>query len=267
MLQREVFPHYRKCVEELNKAYSLFQSMYNDTYVDELCEFRGYVDVDQRNLIQEMKLGYCEIEDVDLLKEFPEDLHLLSKNDNFLLNGRFIIPVYGVNGDLISLIGYYPDKRKYITLATPYFSKRCQFFNFKQAYETSFRDYNGMVILVEGIFDCLSLRSIGLPAIATMGSTVSPIKGELLKLFKKVLAVPDDDPVGRRSLNRYSKFGWKVPYGTTFIRFHGGLYQVGATNLHCKDMDNLVSWYDADDIREMFMDFYDCKEEIIDLKL
>jgi DNA primase len=241
--------------------------MYNDTYVDELCAIRGYVGEEQRNLIKELQLGYCEIEDTEILKEFPEEFHLITKNDNFILNNRFIIPVDSVNGDLCSLIGYYPDTRKYITLSTPYFAKNCQFFNFKQAYEVSYKYYNGLVILVEGIFDCYSLRAIGLPAIATMGSSVSKIKGELLKVFKKVLAVPDDDKTGRDALNRYGKKGWKVPDNTTFIKFHGGLFQVGSQYLHCKDMDNLVSWYDAEDIREMFISLYDCKDDIYDLRL
>ena len=267
MLQKEVFPYYRKYVDELNKVYALFKSMFDDNYVEELMQIRGYFSNEQRSLITEMQLGSCEIEDTSILEGYSGELNLLSKKDNFLLNGRYIIPVESVNGDLVSLIGYYPDFKKYITLSTPFFSKACMFFNFKQAYEVSWRDYNGLVILVEGIFDCLSLRSIGLPAIATMGSSVSSIKGELLKVFKKVLAVPDDDTTGRKALNRYGRYGWKVPYNTTFIRFFGGNFKVGTQYLHCKDMDNLVSWYDAESVRETFISLYDCKEEIYDLDL
>lgn len=267
MLQREVFPTYRKLVKELNEAYEWFKSLYGDNYVNELCAMRGYVGADQKKLITDMKLGMCEIDDIEELQRFSPELGLVTKKENFLLGGRYIIPVESVNGDLVSLIGYYPDYKKYITLATPFFSKECMFFNFKQAYELSWREYNGFVILVEGIFDCLSLRSIGLPAIATMGASVSAIKGELLKVFKKVLAIPDDDTTGRKALNRYSKTGWKVPYNTTFLKFHGGLCDFGETSLHCKDMDNFVSWYEADDVREILLSFYDCKEEITEFRL
>lgn len=267
MLQREVFPTYRRLVKDLNNAYDLFKSMFNDKYVDELCSLRGYVDDNQRNLIREMQLGSCDFDDIEELKQFSPELGLLSKNDNFILGGRYIIPVESIGGDLVSLIGYYPDYKKYITLATPFFSKECMFFNFKQAYELSWKEYNGFVILVEGIFDCLSLRSIGLPCIATMGADVSQIKGELLKLFRKVLAIPDDDTTGRKSLNRYSKTGWKVPFNTTFLKFHGGLCKFGETFLHCKDMDNFVSWYEADDVREILLSYYDSKEDIEEFSL
>ena len=262
MRQNEVFPYYRKCCDELEKQYAYIKSLYNDQYVDELCAMRGYVDEHQRNLIKEMKLGYCQIEDTENLGDMRRELGLVSKKDNFLLNERFIVPVHNVENRIVALIGYLNDTKKYITTPSPYFSKECMFFNFNQAYELSWREYNGFVILVEGIFDCLSLRSIGLPCIATMGASVSKFKCELLKLFKKVLAIPDDDDTGRKALDRYSRTGWQVPYNTTFLKFLGGEVDFGTEKLHCKDMDNFVSWFEPDDVREVLLSFYDSKEDI-----
>ena len=214
-----------------------------------------------------MQLGYCELTDFEELKTFPESFGLISKNDYFILNGRFLIPVEDISGNLISLIGFFPDKRKYITLSTPFFSKEVLFFNFRQAYDLSWKEYDGLVFLVEGIFDCLALRSIGLPAIATMGSTVSKTKGELLKLFKRVLAIPDDDETGKKALNRYSRYGWQVPDNTTFIKFQGGYQVFNGNRLHCKDMDNFVSWYEPDDVREILLSYRGSKEDIEELKI
>ena len=172
------------------------------------------------------------------------------------MNGRYIIPVEDLVGNLVALIGYFPDQKKYITTPSPYFSKLCQFFNYKHAYELSWKEFDGFVILVEGIFDCLSLRSLGLPVIATMGSTVSKEKGLLLRNFKKVLCIPDDDKTGRKALNRYSSSGWKVPSNATFLRLHGGIYEfANGESLKCKDMDNFVSWYEANDVRDILLSF------------
>ena len=143
----------------------------------------------------------------------------------------------------------------------------CMFFNFKQAYELSWQKYDGFVIVVEGIFDCLSLRALGLPCMATMGATVSKIKGEQLKLFKNVLGIPDDDATGRKSLNRYSRTGWKVPSNTVMLKFTGGLVDFGNTHLHCKDMDNFATWFEADDVREILLSYRGSKEEIEELQL
>lgn len=269
MLQREVFPKYRQYVSELNQIYSLMKQSFSETSVEDLCKDRGYPieDACQYALLKEMNIGYFETDDFEPFKEFSKDLGLFSQKDNFLLNGRYIIPVYSVNGDLVSLIGYYPDFKKYITLATPFFAKECMFFNFKQAYDLSWGSYNGFVILVEGIFDCLSLRAVGLPCIATMGASVSSIKGELLKLFRKVLAIPDDDKTGRGSLNRHTKKGWKVPSNTVMLKFKGGNVSIGGQSLHCKDMDNFVTWYNSDDVREILLSFSDSREEIEELSL
>ena len=90
----------------------------------------------------------------------------------------------------------------------------------------------------------------------------------LLKLFKKVVGIPDDDKTGRRALNRYSRFGWQVPSNTTLLKFMGGSITLpNGETVHCKDMDNFVSWYDKDDVRDILLSYMDSREEIETLKL
>lgn len=259
--QNEVFPYYKRMCKELTEVYNYLKTQFEEGSVDELCRMRGYVSQEQKDLLKQMNVGRCELPG-ELFSEYSKELALVTQTGNFLLSGRFIIPVYDISGNLVSLIGYYPDVRKYITLPTPFFSRECMFFNFRQAYEQSFGWYDGVVFLVEGIFDCLSLRSIGLPAIATMGASVSPIKCELLKLFRKVIAIPDDDDVGRKGIER-----WNVPYGSTFIKFMGGEVDFGGTKMHCKDMDDFVSWYDVDEVRDILLEFADSKEEVEELQI
>lgn len=269
MLQREVFPKYRQYCKELSEIYEIMKDNFSPTSYEDLCRDRGYPldESPQYALFKSMNIGYFETDDIEVFKKYSEELGLFSKKGNFLLNGRYIIPVYDTAGNLISLIGYYPDFKKYITLSTPFFSKMCMFFNFKQAYELSWQKYDGFLIVVEGIFDCLSLRALGLPCVATMGATVSKIKGEQLKLFRNVLGIPDDDTTGRKSLNRYSRTGWKVPDNTVMLKFTGGLVDFGNTYLHCKDMDNFATWFEADDVREILLSFRGSKEEIEEFKL
>lgn len=264
MRQNQVFPYYREVSKELQEVYSFMQTQFEESSVNELCEIRGYIGNAQKQFLQDMNIGRCDI-DVSLVDN-AEKLGLATRKGNFILANRYQIPVEDYAGNLVSLIGYYPDARKYITLSTPYFSKDVLFFNFKRAYELSWSKFNGTVILVEGIFDCLSLSAIGLPAIATMGNTVSPIKGEQLKYFKKVLAIPDADRVGRQSLNRLSPKGWQVPCNTTFIKIIGGKLQLeDGTTLTVKDTDNFVSWFEASDVIESIMQFENSKEDIEEL--
>ena len=266
--KNEVFPLYRKCVKELTSSYNYIKSLYTTDYVSELCKLRGYVSEEQRKLISDMQLGCCEISNTELLGDMRFDLGLVSGKDNFLLSGRYIIPVEDMSGNLVALIGYFPDVKKYITTPSPFFDKECLFFNFKQAYELSYKEYGGIVYVVEGIFDCLSLRSIGLPTIATMGSSVSNYKFELLKLFKKVIAIPDNDKTGKKALNKFSKSSsWKLPFNTTVVKFEGGVLDLGGIERKVKDMDNFVSWYDVNDVREILLSYKDSREDLEILRL
>lgn len=237
--------------------------------VDTLCQMRGYPleESVQHDFFKANIPGYFEVADYTPFRSFPEELGLFSRSGELLLNGRYIIPVTSVCGDLVSLIGYYADYKRYITLSTPFFSKTAMFFKYNEAYKLSWEKYNGVVFLVEGIFDCLSIWSLGLPCMATMGSSVSALKGELLKVFRRVIAIPDDDETGRKALNRYAKTGWKVPSNTVMVKFHGGTCNIGGVELKCKDVDNLVTWYEADDVREMLLSFVDSHEEVDELIL
>ena len=121
MKKVEVFPYYRKCCKELSKAYDYMRSLFSGDYISELCRYRGYVGKEQKKLLADMDIGYCDIEDVEVLGDMRKELGLVSDKDNFILNDRFIIPVYDIAGELISLIGYFPDKKKIYNDAIPIF--------------------------------------------------------------------------------------------------------------------------------------------------
>ena len=117
--QNQVFPTYQAHSRFLAEAYENIKSKFSDTYVDELMQMRGYISDSMRNLIKEMQLGYCDFSPSELYELNNEDnlgkeLGLITSKDNFLLANRFIIPVYDLGNNLVSLIGYYPDKKKNI---------------------------------------------------------------------------------------------------------------------------------------------------------
>ena len=255
--QNQVFPTYQLHSKFLSEAYENIKARFSDTYVDELMQMRGYISSNMKNLIEEMQLGYCDFTPSELYElnnsdNLGKELGLITSKDNFLLANRFIIPVYDIANNLVSLIGYYADKKKYITLPTPFFAKEAMFFNFRQAYDLSYKEFNGIVVVVEGIFDCLSLRSIGLPCIATMGATVSAAKCELLKLFKKVVAIPDADATGRKGLDRIT--GWQLPSSATRICLKLNPIEIHGEQIKLKDIDDLVKIFDEEDIKEMILE-------------
>lgn len=271
MKKSEVFPYYRKCVSEYEKVYDYIKTQFNvQESVEELCKLRGYPLVgEQRDLLEQLKICSCTVNDKTNLGDMAEELGLVTKTERFLLDDRFIISVRDISGNLVTLIGYYPDNKKYITVPSPFFSKDILFFNLDHAFKLSFEKFDGLVFLVEGIFDCLSLRAIGLPAIATMGSTVSREKREILKLFSKVIYIPDNDSVGRRALNRRdSSYGWAVPENATGLKLSGvvDFNEKGASSeesiIKIKDIDNLIAWFDAESVCEILLSYKDSKKEV-----
>lgn len=267
MRKNEVFKVYREYSEELEKAFTTIRGYYVESSIDELCTLRGYISDIYKDLFSEMGIGCPEISDVEVLGEYRSYLGLTSKKDNFLLNYRYVVPIRDISGRLVAMVGWYPDIKKYITTPSMFFAKESLFFNIDHAYKLSWERYDGLVFLVEGIFDCLSLRALGLPAIATMGVTVGAPKSEQLSLFRKVIAIPDNDKAGKRALNRLdAKYGWKVPPTTTFLRIKGEL-KTELGSLKVKDIDNLVSYFDEDDVRELLLSFADSKEELEEIIL
>ena len=264
----QVMPYYKECAEAFEKAYDYIKSCYDTDYVKELSELRGYIGEEQKQMIEDLEIGACEIprENLVYLGENARDLGLITEKGEFLLNGRYIVPIRDIANNLVALVGYIPDyqPKKYMTTPSPFFSKSCMLFNFRQAYDLSWQMYNGLVIVVEGIFDALSLSSIGLPAVAVMGSALEPAKGELLKFFKRPICIPDDDNTGKKALNRYAKYGWKAPNNALMVNLHGSEIFEG---VKLKDMDNFVSWYEPKDVINTLLEISKSRNEIEDLFL
>ena len=140
-----------------------------------------------------------------------------------------------------------------MTVASEDFSKEALWFNIDKALDKAFGDkssiWYGKVVVVEGIFDALSLDMLGIPAIATMGANVGSYKGEMLKIFDKVLCIPDTDKVGLRAVKE-----WCVGDNATFLYFKGVLDLGDGVQVKYKDIDQLCNLMDDESVREVLLD-------------
>lgn len=264
-MQKEyVFDYYNKYCRSMEFAYSTIKKMYIPERVDELAELRCYPkDGVQHQMLKDFNIGSCNIIDTTVLGEDAQKLGLITDNGYFLLNNRFIVDIRDMKNNLIALVGYYPDFKKYITTPSQFFAKELCFFNIAEAYIRSWEKFDGTVFLVEGMFDALSLKAIGLPVIGTMGVTVDTPKDNLLRFFKKVVGIPDNDKAGRRCLNRYDKkYGWKLDEKDIFIRLKGKLHTEFG-DLPIKDVDNMVTVLGAKNTYNILMNYAESKEDVV----
>lgn len=240
-----------KIRDEYTVFYNQVAAFYSsDAVIADLMRRREYTSPEMYQVLKEVgvtRVSYLSELDMAIPLSTFETLQywgLTDRNGNYLLADRFVIPIRDIAGRVTALVGWFPDERKYITTPTFGFSKDAQFFNM-ETYERHLHllsadtDYKDNVYLCEGIFDTLSLRSLGLFGLGNMGLGLSPFKREILSRFGHIYAIPDADKAGRGVLPYSgidSRFKWKLNQQATFVELHiDGV----------KDVDDLIRDYDC----------------------
>lgn len=245
----------RDCSE--SNGYSISES------VKQLCEERVYIKDEQVQFFERIKI--VKTVDSTTMVHYLSKKNLLGKarefklvndNDYFILEDRYIVPVYTINNHLVSLIGWVRGTHdtKYITLPSPYLNKNLDWFALHYALENYLKlDKNKYILVVEGIFDALSMNAIGVPTVATMGADVSYSKTFMLQPFKRVLYMPDNDYIGKSNLRKWKFYNVK----STSLDLRGEIYLDEDNKeaiIRAKDSDNLASYLDSEGLKELFLE-------------
>ena len=221
-------------------AYLKKNSIKTEQTISEICEIRDY-DYDRMSGILE-KAEFIRLSDdcnTEKIKKLGNDLALFNSEGSFRLSGRYIFPVKDMLGNVVALIGWYPDDKKYITTPSKLFSKTCLFYGLEQMSRVG---VGGVMYITEGIFDSLSIRSLGYPSLAMMGIDASRYKIAMYSLFKQIIAIPDIDDQGKKVI-KFDK--WKIPMNSKYFRWSGVSPDV------VKDIDKFVHTFEEDDVREL----------------
>lgn len=251
MLEKAEYASY---CDRFHKVWSYLKknSENQDKTIYEICEIRGY-EVDRMEGILS-KAEFIKLKDdcnTKILKKMGNDLALFSKDDNFLVEGRYLFPVKDMFGNIIAIIGWYPDEKKYITTPSKFFSKTCLFYGMEQIGQTGI---GKTYFLTEGIFDSLSIRSLGYNALAMMGIDCSRYKTALYSLFKRVIAIPDIDEQGKKVI-KFDK--WSLPANSKYFRWSG------ISPEKVKDIDVFINMFEYDDIYKLLSEIPNEKKRIV----
>lgn len=240
---------YQESAQNFERAWRAIKKM-GTPGVDEVMELRIYNTPEMRTELETLEVTMVEYGvDASILFNLPESMGLYTINKDgdkrFLLQGRYIFPVRGLSGEILALIGWYPDVKKYITTPSRYFSKDILYFGLDRLDMKS-----EVLVVVEGIFDTLSTRSAGLNVLGTMGVNVAPYKRAFMALFKTVIAIPDNDKSGRKVVRLDA---WKLPIGGKYFRWKGG-FQMGEETLKVKDIDDMCRLYDLPSVKQTVLE-------------
>lgn len=242
--------------KDLTILLEVLRELQEPNSIDTLMQERIYVKQEQRDFFTKLGLFYTgtskkivkELDNRNLLN-IARTYGLVNKNDYFILANRCIVPVYNINKHLVSLIGWAKEwhDTKYITLPSPYLNKNLDWFALPYALE----EYTNYIVVVEGIFDALTLNSIGIPTVATMGSDVTYSKTFLLQAFGRVLYLPDNDRVGKTAIDNWKFKGSKA----TALDLRGKIQFSEETDpIPIKDGDDLGSYLNSQELRELFQE-------------
>ena len=171
--------------------------------------------------------GYEELmvpEYIDRLEKFG----LINELNHMpIFHERWIIPIKDFDGNIINLVGYSPyiDNR-YLYGVAKYYDRKNDMYgmeNFREACEL------GWAIYVEGITDCLAVRSLGIKNVfASCGTMRSDIKMRHLNQFKYgVIFCADRDKSGQNTLTH-----WKT---------NCCVYMYISIELRLKDIDDYIN--------------------------
>lgn len=231
---------------------SLLYPVYgNQGVVQEIALMRGYTSQQMIDYLESKHIirmpALTDITYIASLKGLKLDvgklrhLGLVGNDGEYWLQDRFVLPLRTWGGIIQALICWYPDNRKYITTGTIGFTSAASFFNM-ESYKNAFRFDDGVsrVFVVEGIFDALSISSLGYCALGNQGLDMSSVKKEMLSRFDEVYFIPDNDKPGRMS-NKYcckrSSHLWDTENGR-LIKLEGS----------AKDMDDVIKQYNVSDL-------------------
>lgn len=142
------------------------------------------------------------VDDLISVESIPEKFRHeslgLVRNGYVVYEGRIVYPVKDVKGQVMGFCGWDAFARpKYLdSLNSFYKAKETTFYGMEKLPEYYTSDKP--IYAVEGIVCCLYLRSVGLQAIALLGSSITRYVIEILKRIQnRLIVIPDNDNIGK----------------------------------------------------------------------
>jgi hypothetical protein len=249
---------YQEYVDDFERAWRYIKSQSDlEESIKGVAEKRGYLD--DNPIVGELrKLGiyYASSEkNWEPLRKLSKDLRLFVektvKGDDgkdvpiegrFLLEDRYVFPVRDFEGNIIALIGWYRDVKKYVTTPSKYFRKDFLYFGMETLIEKDRKE----TLLCEGIFDTLAARSMGYRAVGAMGITVQRGKQMLYPMLGRFGAVADADRQGRLVVKEDR---WGIPQGSRYLTWDEFTVDLDDVTVKIKDLDDMLRYFDAESVR------------------
>lgn len=182
--------------EDLTQAVEFFKSLdYWEHAID-------VAMVNERKLPKDTALEHDVffIDEEMVVDEIPEEYRVealgLVRKNYVVYAGRLVYPVKDVRGKVMGFCGWdNMESPKYLDSKNHgYKAKQNTLYGMEKL--TEYYTSGNPVYFTEGIVCCLYLRSIGLQALAFLGSSITPYVLEIMRRFAVVVVISDNDVLG-----------------------------------------------------------------------
>lgn len=132
---------------------------------------------------------------IEIPEEYRDETLGLCRWHYIVYSGRIVYPVKSPKGLVMGLCGWTKDDGEVKYLDSKNFGYKAKY-NSMYGMEKLYEYYTSKkpVVLVEGIVDCLLLRSFGIQAFALLGSLLTTYVITILSRFKdRLVVIPDND--------------------------------------------------------------------------
>lgn len=242
-------------VKEIYQFIKKENKEYNTNDYEKLCSQRMITQPLYKRFLKTLDLGYVDRDSkIQVLNNRTWLTNgtrtLFDKDGNCILSNRWVIPIDDMEGNMIALVGWTRDvnfgygttRGKYVNfIDKEYCDLKIDFYNLKEAYEIAWSTYDGAVFLVEGVFDCIALRSLGLPVVSALGADLS-LKSYLLKVFNRVVTLFDNDKVGYALTQKF-----KVKDLNNVCKVVIPKLEI-IDNIFTKDIEDIIKFFDEKEV-------------------
>ena len=127
--------------------------------------------------------------------EIMDPVYGLYKGEYCTMLHRIIFPIRGFNNQVVAIGGWTDESEyKYVYSPSSLWSKERYLYIQPEEFKQALID--GYLIIVDGVFDAISLNHLGLHAGSLMGSKLSNWHQQYFKLIKHIVVIPDNDNAG-----------------------------------------------------------------------
>lgn len=255
---------FRDYVKRMSDVWEYLQRM-GDTKegVEGVMRKRGYADSEVEQRLQREGIVYLGdgILNPQVMKSFGDDLGFTVKSktgaDFFLLSGRYVLPIKDMAGNIVAMVGWNNDSKKYLTTSSRFFSKNTMFYGLENLKAMDRPGHSG-VFIVEGIFDRLAVEAAGGIAFATMGINTDTKKRALFPLMGRVVGIPDSDGEGLKVIK---EDGWALPSNSSYFRWRGKVDLGDGKPRGIKDIDDFLKVMDPATTQEILGEVYQTRNQ------